>query len=98
MLIIVCDLQTRCQQNAYLDMTTGAIVTCRLEDENGEARKFYGGPPEGAGVRIPPCPLEGSPKTCQEEKISRSEPRAHRFHEAGRTGTRSPRCGAPRPH
>src|ERR1039458_244056 len=40
-MIIGCDLHTRFQQIAYLEVATGEIVTCRLEHENGEARKFY---------------------------------------------------------
>jgi hypothetical protein len=40
MLIIGCDLHTRFQVIAYVDLTTGEIVTRRLEHENGEARKF----------------------------------------------------------
>jgi hypothetical protein len=52
MLIIGCDLHTRFQQIALLDMTTGEIVTRRLEHENGEARRFYAGLPESARVGI----------------------------------------------
>ncbi|MGD0227052.1 MAG: transposase [Terriglobia bacterium] len=52
MLIIGCDLHTRFQQIAYLDLTTGEIVTRRLEHENCEARKFYAGLPEKARVGI----------------------------------------------
>ncbi len=52
MLIIGCDLHTRFQQIAYLDMTTGEIVTRPLEHENCEARKFYAGLPEKARVGI----------------------------------------------
>ena len=52
MLIIGCDLHTRFQQIAYLEMTTGEIVTRPLEHENCEARKFYAGLPEKARVGI----------------------------------------------
>jgi len=52
MLIIGCDLHTRFQQIAYLDTTTGEIVTRRLEHENCEARKFYVGLGEKARVGI----------------------------------------------
>ncbi len=52
MLIVGCDLHTRFQQIALLDMTTGEIVTRRLEHENGEARRFYAGLPESARVGI----------------------------------------------
>ncbi len=41
MLIIGCDLHTRFQVIAYVELTTGEIVTCRLEHEHCEARKFY---------------------------------------------------------
>lgn len=41
MMIIGCDLHTRYQQIAMLDMETGELVERRLEHENGEARAFY---------------------------------------------------------
>ena len=41
MMIIGCDLHTRYQQIAMLDMETGEEVQRRLEHENGEARAFY---------------------------------------------------------
>jgi len=41
MFISGCDLHPRYQQIAMLDMTTGEVVTRRLEHENGEARAFY---------------------------------------------------------
>ena len=41
MLIIGCDLHTRYQVIAMLDTETGAVVTRRLEHENGEAKAFY---------------------------------------------------------
>ena len=41
MLIIGCDLHTRFQMIAYVEMATGGMITCRLEHENCEARKFY---------------------------------------------------------
>ena len=52
MLIIGCDLHTRFQQIAYVDKTTGEIVTRRLEHANGEARKFYAELGERARVGI----------------------------------------------
>ena len=52
MLIIGCDLHTRFQVIAYVDLTTGEIVTRRLEHENCEARKFYVGLGEKARVGI----------------------------------------------
>jgi transposase len=52
MLIIGCDLHTRFQVIAYVDLTTGEIVTRRLEHENGEARKFYASLGEKARVGI----------------------------------------------
>ena len=52
MLIIGCDLHTRFQVIAYVELATGEIVTCRLEHENGEARKFYAGLGEQARVGI----------------------------------------------
>ena len=41
MMIIGCDLHTRYQQIAMLDMETGEEVQGRLEHESGEARAFY---------------------------------------------------------
>ena len=41
MMIIGCDLQTRHQQVAMLDTSTGEMLESRLEQENGEARAFY---------------------------------------------------------
>ena len=41
MIIIGCDLHTRYQQIAMLDTSTGEMLECRLEHENGEARAFY---------------------------------------------------------
>ena len=52
MLIIGCDLHTRFQVIAYVDLTTGEIVTRRLEHENCAARKFYAGLGEKARVGI----------------------------------------------
>jgi len=40
-MIIGCDLQTRYQQIAMLDLETGELVERWLEHENGEARAFY---------------------------------------------------------
>lgn len=52
MLIIGCDLHTRFQQIAYVDESTGELVTSRLEHVNGEARRFYAGLGEPARVGI----------------------------------------------
>ena len=41
MSIIGCDLHTRYQQIAMLEMKVGEVVIRRLEHENGEARSFY---------------------------------------------------------
>src|ERR1700733_860447 len=41
MMIVGCDLLTRCQQVAMLDTDTGELVERRLEHESGEARAFY---------------------------------------------------------
>jgi transposase len=41
MMIIGCDLHTRYQQIAMVNMDTGDLVERRLEHENGEARAFY---------------------------------------------------------
>jgi hypothetical protein len=41
MLIIGCDFPTRFQQIAMVDTTMGVMIERRLENENGEARKFY---------------------------------------------------------
>jgi len=43
MKIVGCDLHTRYQQIAMLDLETGELVERRLEHENGEARAFYAG-------------------------------------------------------
>jgi transposase len=43
MIIVGCDLHTRYQQIALLDMETGEMVERRLEHESGEARAFYSG-------------------------------------------------------
>ncbi|MGA7220271.1 MAG: IS110 family transposase [Candidatus Sulfotelmatobacter sp.] len=40
-MIIGCDLHTRYQQIAMVNMDTGDLVERRLEHENGEARAFY---------------------------------------------------------
>ena len=52
MIIIGCDLHTRCEQIAMLDTETGEIEERRLQHENGEARKFYAGLKEPALVGI----------------------------------------------
>ncbi len=41
MMIIGCDLHTRYQQIAMLNLETGELVERRLEHESGEARAFY---------------------------------------------------------
>jgi hypothetical protein len=41
MKIVGCDLNTRYQQIAMLDVETGELVERRLEHESGEARAFY---------------------------------------------------------
>lgn len=41
MLIVGCDFQTRFQQIAMLDSTSGEIIERRLGHETGEARAFY---------------------------------------------------------
>ena len=38
--IVGCDLHTRYQQIAMLDVETGELVERRLEHESGEARAF----------------------------------------------------------
>jgi transposase len=43
MSIIGCDLHTRYQVIAILEVESGEVVTRRLEHENGEARAFYAG-------------------------------------------------------
>jgi transposase len=52
MIIIGCDLHTRCEQIAMLDTETGEIEEKRLEHESGEARTFYAGLKEPALVGI----------------------------------------------
>lgn len=52
MMIIGCDLHTRFQVISYVDLTTGEIVTRRLEHEKCEARKFYASLGEQARVGI----------------------------------------------
>ena len=52
MIIIGCDLHTRSQQIAGLDMETGEVEERRLEHANGEARAFYAGLREPALVGI----------------------------------------------
>jgi len=43
MLIIGVDFHPRFQQIAMVDTETGELTECRLEHENGEAKKFYAG-------------------------------------------------------
>jgi transposase len=50
MLLIGCDYQTRFQQIAMVDTSTGEMTERRLEHANGEARKFYGSLPGPARV------------------------------------------------
>ncbi len=47
MKIVGCDLHTRYQQIAMLDVETGELTERRLEHESGQAQSFYaaGGPP-----------------------------------------------------
>jgi transposase len=52
MIIIGCDLHTRTQQIAMLDTETGEVVERRLEQEDGEAKRFYEGLKEAALVGI----------------------------------------------
>lgn len=52
MSIIGCDLHTRYQQIALLEVETGEIRTHRLEHENGEARAFYVGLPKPSLIGI----------------------------------------------
>jgi transposase len=52
MLIIGCDLHTRFEQIAMVDMATGELVEKRLEHEDGEAKRFYEELPEPALVGI----------------------------------------------
>jgi transposase len=57
MLIIGCDLHTRYQIIAMVDTETAEITTRRLEHENGEAKTFYAGLPQGAlaGIEATGC-------------------------------------------
>lgn len=50
--IIGCDLHSRYQVVAWVNQATGEIMRRRLEHENGEAQRFYGGLPRGARVGI----------------------------------------------
>jgi hypothetical protein len=59
MLMIGCDFHTRFQQIAMVNITTGEIVTRRLEHNNGEARKFYAALPGPARVGIEATPTRG---------------------------------------
>ena len=52
MSIIGCDLHTRYQQIAVLDVETGEITRQRLEHENGEAQAFYAGLPKPSLIGI----------------------------------------------
>ena len=52
MSIIGCDLHTRYQQIARLEVETGEIVTRRLEHENGEAKEFYASLPKPSLIGI----------------------------------------------
>jgi len=52
MLIIGCDLHTRCQEISLLDTSTGEIVTKTLPHKEGEAEKFYAELKEKAVVGI----------------------------------------------
>jgi transposase len=52
MSIIGCDLHTRYQQIAMLEVEGGEVVTRRLEHENGEAKTFYAGLPKPSLIGI----------------------------------------------
>src|SRR3974377_2420876 len=52
MSIIGCDLHSRYQQIAVLEMETGEIVTRRREHENGEAKAFYARLPKPSLIGI----------------------------------------------
>lgn len=52
MSIIGCDLHTRYQQIALLEVEAGEIITRRLEHENGEARAFYADLPKPSLIGI----------------------------------------------
>jgi transposase len=52
MSIIGCDLHTRYQVIAMLEVEAGEIVTRRLEHENGEAKAFYSNLPKPSLIGI----------------------------------------------
>jgi transposase len=52
MSIIGCDLHTRYQQIAVLEIETGEIATRRLQHENGEAKTFYANLPKPSLIGI----------------------------------------------
>jgi transposase len=52
MSIIGCDLHTRYQQIAILEVEAGEIITRRLEHENGEAKAFYAQLPKPSLIGI----------------------------------------------
>lgn len=52
MSIIGCDLHTRYQQIALLEVETGEVRTRRLEHANGEAQAFYAGLPKPSLIGI----------------------------------------------
>jgi transposase len=52
MSIIGCDLHTRYQQIATLEVEAGEIITRRLEHENGEAKAFYAQLPKPSLIGI----------------------------------------------
>ncbi len=52
MAIIGCDLHTRYQQIAVLEVETGEITTQRLEHENGDAKAFYARLPKPSLIGI----------------------------------------------
>ena len=58
MKIVGCDLHTRYQQIAMLDIETGELIERRLEHSHGEARAFYAnlqGPVDFATLIWPTC-------------------------------------------
>ena len=52
MSIIGCDLHTRYQVIAMLEVEGGEVVGRRLEHENGEAKTFYAGLPKPSLIGI----------------------------------------------
>jgi hypothetical protein len=80
MSIIGCNLHSRHQQIAMLEMETGEIVTRRLEHENGKAKAFYASLPKPSLIGI-----EATGYTQWFERIGRPAS----LHEAGRLNRES---------